>query len=98
MVDENVLGLERSDDVVIELLKIVDRAQVGSRIRRLIVTAIEKSFAIFSERRAREFYPLQIIVQIFAGGAIADFPFLPIGARRRESIGHEFTIFADGAS
>ena len=86
LVDQFVVCL-RGAELVEEKFVIVNLS--AEFVFGFVVTAVEKSAAIFFPRRVREFDPIHKILPIFAGFHIAHFPLLPIGAGGGEAISHQ---------
>src|SRR5215813_13395563 len=94
LVDQNVFGLRRAEAVVEELL-IVVRVFELSLLVRLVVAAIEKSFAVRRPRRAGELHPFNRIGEVIPSLDLASLPFLPIRTGGRKPISQVFAVLAD---
>jgi hypothetical protein len=53
---------------------------------RLVIAAVEKTFAVFGPGSARELHPLDFVFEIFTGIDVADLPLLPIRSGRGDAI------------
>ena len=89
--NEHVVRLRGAQAVVKKLLIIVQSLKRGVFVR-LIVPAVEEALAVFGPGRAGKLDPLEVIVEIRAGGDVAHLPFLPVAAGGRQPVGEQLAV------
>ena len=94
MIDQAIGRLESAEPMIIELVEVIDALEFMRRIR-FVIAAVVKALAVLGPGCAGRLDPLDLVGQIQSTLNLTHLPFLPIGARGGEPVGHQLSIIAD---